>query len=137
MCSYKYSLLAVCVFCFAFRGGVRAYAVGRESDATTEEAHTGSLLDCITCLSKQPQLNEMIRAQKIAHRLEYIRQQLNSNLHVQTPPTDPPKLEALPGFLVDQLVNSPSDRDFEHVRESGADKQMVLFPEEGKGECAS
>lgn len=100
-------------------------------EANSSDGGPNSILDCISCLSKQPQLNEMIRVQKIAHRLEYIKQQLKSNLHVETPLADPPKLENLPGFLVDQLVNSPAERKVEDVREEDA-KQMVLFPDRGK-----
>lgn len=131
---YTYSLFAIYALCFASRDGVRAASVKLQEDATpTTEIKTGSILDCITCLSKQPQLNEMIQAQKVAQRLEYIKQQLMSNLHVETPPTNPPKLEALPGFMVEQLVNPEENYEEKRNRETVADaKQIVLVPKEGE-----
>lgn len=98
----------------------------------------GILSDCIGCKNEQPELKEFLKLQKIAHRLEYIKQQLISNLHVENPPKKPPKLDALPNFLLNKLVNPIINKENEdgYSPEPANDelsfKQIILFAEQGE-----
>lgn len=93
------------------------------------------LSDCIGCKNDQPELNEFLKSQKIAHRLEYIKQQLISNLHVENPPKEPPKFDSLPDFLIHKLVHptaSKTNSASPEGNEEQTTRQMVLFAEEGE-----
>lgn len=92
------------------------------------------LFDCVGCRNDQPELNEFLKSQKIAHRLEYIKQQLMSNLHVENPAKESPKFDLLPDFLVRQLVrpNAAVPNSGSPELNDQIERQMVLFPEEGE-----
>lgn len=92
--------------------------------------------DCIGCRNEHAELGEYLKSQKIAHRLEYIKQQLINNLHVQSVPIETPKFDSLPDFLVQKLVyedtsNKASDSFADGTNDEPPNRQMVLFVEEG------
>lgn len=93
-------------------------------------------INCQGCVNDQPNLSEIMTEQKIKQRLEYISQQLMLYLHTEIKPMEPPKLNQLPSFLIEQLVNPQTEGDSDAYPElaenSVTSKQIVLFPEEGK-----
>lgn len=133
MCARPLIVVSVLWFAYVSRGS----GTGTDSAASRDE-NAAPLGDCIDCVGdsqqlQEPQMHELIKQQKIAQRLEYIMQQLIANLHTETRPKDPPKLNTLPEFLVERLVSpqSSSVTDAEAAEYPAVTKQVVLFPEEG------
>lgn len=102
----------------------------------TSDYNATVYINCEGCVNDQPNLSEIMTEQKIKQRLEYINQQLMLYLHTEIKPMEPPKLNQLPDFLVEQLVNPQTEGDSDAYPEiaenSVTSKQIVLFPEEGK-----
>lgn len=106
------------------------------------EMQLKTLSDCVGCQNDaqpQPELNEFLKTQKKAHRLEYIKQQLINNLHVENRPKEPPKFDSLPEFLVHELVHASETTSSKlnsgavpDGNEDQTSKQMLLFAEQGK-----
>lgn len=90
---------------------------------------------CLSCGSGDPQnaeLEDFLKTQKVAQRLQSIKQQLDNSLRIQSQAGNAPKLKALPQFLVDELMDSSNDAEEERNKDTKEMKQVVLFPEEGK-----
>ncbi|XP_065208515.1 growth/differentiation factor 8-like [Planococcus citri] len=98
--------------------------------------------DCVNCKNDKSELGEYLKSQKIAHRLEFIKQQLINNLHVKSTPQETPKFDSLPDFLVQKLVyddatNRPNDNVVDGTGDDQNNRQMVLFVEQENVTCIS
>ncbi|KAK7601438.1 hypothetical protein V9T40_008879 [Parthenolecanium corni] len=119
---YFYHLLVVCVLRVTFVSASYVPNIGVDG--------------CLSCGPGDPQnaeLEDFLKTQKVAQRLQSIKQQLDNSLRIQRQPKNAPKLKALPQFLVDQLMESNgNDADKETHKNTVEMRQVVLFPDEGK-----
>lgn len=97
--------------------------------------------NCIGCKevdsADQRDVNDYLRMQKIANRLEYIKRQMANNLYANdgsaTTSSGPPEPNHLPEFLIEQLTNNNRRQDISwREEESAKSKRVVLFPKESK-----